>query len=233
MLITLKEKNLPLDEVIFCDIRFNKEISGEHPLMAEWIPKAEKIIKDKFGIKVIHLTADKNFSEWFYSKKTRGRFVGSYYGFPMSLQAWCNDRLKMRPINNYICGLLQQYNVVEYIGIAKDEPLRLERYKEMSTPEHKYITLADLGLTEQEALTKCKTYNLLSPKYKQSFRGGCWFCPKMPVWEIYTLWRDYPDYYNKLVEMEKDSPVPFKPDGKTLAERRENFIKGKIPKRRK
>lgn len=42
MLIKIKELNLPLDEVIYCDIRFDDNISGEMPKMAEFIPKAEK-----------------------------------------------------------------------------------------------------------------------------------------------------------------------------------------------
>lgn len=42
MLIKIKELGMPLDEVIYCDIKFNDKISGEMPLMAEWIPTAEK-----------------------------------------------------------------------------------------------------------------------------------------------------------------------------------------------
>lgn len=45
MLIKIKELGMPLDEVIYCDIRFDNDISGEMPKMAEFIPKAEKILK--------------------------------------------------------------------------------------------------------------------------------------------------------------------------------------------
>lgn len=55
MLIKIKELGLPLDEVIYCDIRFNEQLSGEMPKMANFIPKAEKILKDKYGIEVKHL----------------------------------------------------------------------------------------------------------------------------------------------------------------------------------
>ena len=47
MLIKIKELGMPLDEVIYCDIRFDEDISGEMPKMAEFIPKAEKILKEK------------------------------------------------------------------------------------------------------------------------------------------------------------------------------------------
>lgn len=42
MLIKIKELGMPLDEVVYCDIRFDNNISGEMPKMAEFIPKAEK-----------------------------------------------------------------------------------------------------------------------------------------------------------------------------------------------
>ena len=35
MLIKIKELGMPLDEVIYCDIRFDDNISGEMPKMAD------------------------------------------------------------------------------------------------------------------------------------------------------------------------------------------------------
>lgn len=173
MLIEIIKRKLPLDYVIFCDIKFNDEISGEHPLMAEWIPMAEKILKYKFGVDVIHLTAKKNFTEQFYTIKKKGNHIGEQYGFPYIIGAWCNDRLKLKPISDFINNIIKQYGAItEYIGIAKDEPKRLERYKELETEKHRYITLADLDITETQALEICREYNLLSPKYTNSFRGG-------------------------------------------------------------
>lgn len=233
LLIEILKRNLPLDYVIFCDIKFNSEISGEHPLMAEWIPKAEHILKDKFGIEVIHLTAKKNFTEQFYTVKAKGNHNGRRYGFPYTIGAWCNDRLKLQPISNFVKGIIKEYGAVtEYIGIANDEPKRLERYKQLETENHKYITLADLGITELQAMEICKENNLLSPKYNNSFRGGCWFCPKQSMWDLYQLYTTYPSYFNVLEEMEIDSFNSFKPN-KTIKEIREQFESGKIPKRKK
>lgn len=173
LLIEVIRRKLPLDYVIFCDIKFSDKISAEHPLMAEWIPKAEQILKDKFGIDIIHLTAKKNFIEQFYTVKNKGRHIGDRYGFPYTIGAWCNGRLKLDPINNFIKKIIRQYGAVtEYIGIASDEPKRLDRYKKLETKNHKYITLADLGITELQAMDICRQYDLLSPKYQKSFRGG-------------------------------------------------------------
>lgn len=173
LLIEVIRRKLPLDYVIFCDIKFSDKIGGEHPLMAEWIPKAEQILKDKFGIDVIHLTAKKNFIEQFYTVKNKGRHIGDRYGFPYTIGAWCNGRLKLDPINNFIKKIIKQNGAVtEYVGIASDEPKRLERYKKLETKNHKYITLADLGITELQAMDICGQNDLLSPKYQKSFRGG-------------------------------------------------------------
>lgn len=223
---------MPLDYVIFCDIKFNNEISGEHPLMAEWIPKAERILEERFGIKVIHLTAKKNFTEQFYTIKEKGNRIGLRYGFLYTIGAWCNDRLKLQPIKQFIQGIIKEYGAVtEYIGIAKDEPKRLDRYKELETENHKYITLADLGIDELQAMEICRQNDLLSPKYTNSFRGGCWFCPKQSMSDLYNLWKDYPKYFDMLVEMEKDSFNTFKPN-KTISKIKREFEAGKVPKKK-
>ena len=231
LLLEVLKRHLPLHYVIFCDIKFDANTSGEHPLMAEWIPQAEKILKDKFGVEVIHLTAKKNFVEQFYTIKEKGNHIGDNYGFPYLIGAWCNGRLKLDPIANFINQITKTEIVVEYIGIAKDEPKRLKRYKELETDNHHYITLADLNITEAQAMEICKQHNLLSPKYTNSFRGGCWFCPKQSMSDLYSLWQDYPSYFNKLQEMEKDSFNTFKPN-LTLKQIRERFEMGYIPKKK-
>ena len=54
-LILAAEQGIPIDRVMYCDIRFNNEISGEHPLMAKLIPTAEKRLKKLFGVTVDHI----------------------------------------------------------------------------------------------------------------------------------------------------------------------------------
>lgn len=165
MLIKIKELGMPLDEVIYCDIKFDDNLSGEMPLMAEFIPRAEKILKEKFDIEVKHLTAKKNFYEQFYTKKIKWKHEGDYYGFPYTLGAWCNSRLKIAPIRNYLSSIKEP--VIQYVGIAYDEPERWERL------DHKthIAPLYDLKITEKEAMEICEKYGLLSPVYKTSFRG--------------------------------------------------------------
>lgn len=222
MLIKIKELGLPLDEVIYCDIRFDSEpLSGEMPLMRQFIPRAEKILQDKFGVKVRRISSEKSFLEHFYTTKKKGKHIGDNAGFPFVVGSWCNSRLKTKPINKYISSLKKQgYNVIQYVGIAYDEP---ERYARLNHETH-ISPLYDLGITERQAMELCEQYGLVSPIYQTSFRGGCWFCVKQNKSQLRNLYRTYPELWEKLKMLEKDSHNTFKPN-KTLADFERQFAK--------
>lgn len=229
------EQGIPIDHVMYCDIRFSDEISGEHPLMAHWIPEAEYILKKKFGITVEHAFS-RTFITQFFTKKQRGNHIGSIYGFPHIIGAWCNQRLKIDAINQYLRKFNNQA-ITRFVGIAYDEPIRWERMAKKETVNHKFRSLLyEKKLTEQDAFQICEKYELLSPMYKTEdkiYRGGCWFCPKQCLADLYSLWKNYPDYFQKLVALEPYSPHnKFKPDG-NLSDYAKRFENGYIPQRRK
>lgn len=215
MLIKIKELGLPLDEVIYVDIMFDDDTSGETPEMASFITKAEKILKEKFNVEVTHLRGV-TFKEQFYKIKQRGKHIGDNYGFPYTIGAWCNDRLKMQPIKEYMRR--QKEQIIQYVGIAYDEP---ERYERLNHETH-IAPLYDLKITEKEAMEICEKYDLLSPIYKTSFRGGCWFCPKQRLSQLKWLYQEHNDLWNTLRNMEKDSFNTFKPNT-TLKDLEERF----------
>ena len=215
MIIKIKELGLPLDEVIYVDIMFDDDTSGETPEMASFITKAEKILKEKFNIEVTHLRGV-TFKEQFYKVKQRGKHIGDNYGFPYTIGSWCNDRLKMQPIKEYMRK--QTDEVIQYVGIAYDEP---ERYERLNHETH-IAPLYDLKITEKEAMEICEKYDLLSPIYKTSFRGGCWFCPKQRLSQLKWLYQEHNDLWNTLRDMEKDSFNTFKPNT-TLKDLEERF----------
>lgn len=215
MLIKIKELGMPLDEVIYVDIRFDDEISGETPEMASFISKAEKILKEKFDITVTHLRGV-TFKEQFYTVKQRGKHIGDNYGFPYTIGAWCNNRLKIVPITKYLKS--QKEDVIQYVGIAYDEP---KRYERLNHDTH-IAPLYDLKITEAEAMEICKKHDLVSPIYKTSFRGGCWFCPKQRLSQLKWLYKEHNDLWNILKDMEKDSFNTFRPNY-TLEQLEERF----------
>ena len=218
MLIKIKELGLPLDEVVYCDIRFDEEISGETPEMASFIPKAEKILKEKYGIEVKHLRYKRTFKEQFYMIKQRGKHIGENYGFPYTIGSWCNSRLKIEPIKKYLKSFEEP--VIQYVGIAYDEP---ERYERLNKETHR-APLYELKITEKEAMEICRKNDLLSPIYETSFRGGCWFCPKQRISQLRWLCKEHNELWKILREMEKDSFNTFRPNT-TLKELEERFRK--------
>ena len=234
-LILATEQGIPIDRVMYCEIKFNDEISGEHPLMAEWIPEAERILKERFGITVEH-AFNGTYLQHFFTKKQKGKYVGSSMSFPLVIGAWCNSRLKIAAISKYLVQFKKQ-TITQFVGIAYDEPRRWERMKAKETKNRKYRSLlVEQELTEQDAFRICEKYGLLSPMYKSNdeiYRGGCWFCPKQCNADLYSLWKNYPDYYQKLVELEPYSPHnKFKPDGNP-SDYAKRFEAGYVPVRKK
>lgn len=228
------EQGIPIDRVMYCDIRFNNEISGEHPIMAEWIPTAEKRLKKLFGVTVDHAYSGVSFEEQFYKVKQKGNHVGDINGFPFVGGAWCNSRLKLGAISKYQAQFGND-EVTHFVGIAYDESVRWERMKKKETEKRKYRSLlVEQKLTEQDAFEICKRYDLLSPMYSVDgiYRGGCWFCPKQCLAGLYSLWKAYPDLWQRLCDMEPDSYNTFLPNC-TLAELQARFENGYIPQRRK
>lgn len=231
------EQGIQIDRVMYCDIRFSDEISGEHPLMAEWIPESERMLKERFDIKVeVERAYSISYIDQFMKQKTKGGDIGDVYGFPHVIGAWCNSRLKIAAINKYLSQFKKQ-EITQFVGIAYDEPKRWERMKAKETETHKYRSLlVEQKLIEQDAFRICEKYGLLSPIYKSDdgiYRGGCWFCPKQCNADLYSLWKNYPEYYQKLVELEPYSPHnKFKPDG-NLSDYAKRFEQGYIPQRRK
>lgn len=104
--------------------------------MVEFKKKADKIIKERYGIEVEHVCAiEKDGSKQTYEKvfyqipvRGTGRFKqGTFRGFPYTKGAWCNDRLKLKALNKIRSGHSFD-DVVQYLGIAFDEPVRIARH---------------------------------------------------------------------------------------------------------
>lgn len=102
--------------------------------------------------------------------------------------------------------------VVQYLGIAIDEPKRLARLDGVT----KISPLAAIGWTEADCRKWCEEHNLLSPIYTTATRGGCWFCHNQSVDQLRLLRKTYPDLWQLLLKWDSDSPVTFKSDGHTV-----------------
>ena len=206
MLAKIKENGMPLDSVVYVEPMFDENTSAEYPEMVDFIQKAEERLLYMYGVKVDHIRSDKTFCEVFYQVKVKGKHVGTIYGFPMTSWSWCNDRLKQRAFRQYFKEAGEH---VRYIGLAADETRRLKRLADNAR-----APLAELGITESQAMSICRERGLLSPLYddERIKRIGCWFCPKQNIKSLAWMKRMHPDLWAKMLEMQDESPVLFKPN---------------------
>ena len=280
---------LPLDRIVHAEVWATDTIPADLPPMVDFKAKADKIILDRYGIKVEHIyatrevererererervTYERVFYRRLYSKK-HGR--EQIYGFPCTKGAWCNSRLKMAAIRQIDKGYIREevlqnteqearlnengnlwvpdienqgqlvhgaqdkgfsqsaalgakINTVQYLGIAADEPERIERH----TKPNVILPLVLMGWDEAYCRQWCEENDLLSPIYSTATRGGCWFCHNQGVEQLRQLRHDYPDLWALLLKWDKDSPITFKPNGLTVHDFDKRFFyedEGKVP----
>lgn len=132
-------------------------------------------------------------------------------GFPVSLNRkgqWCQN-LKTR----FLGGPAARggTSIVEYLGIAADEP---KRFGQLS--ERKRAPLVEFGIEEGLCGLYCQYEGILAPSYETSCRDGCWMCHNQGVNSLRLLRRDYPELWALLLKWDADSPVNFHPDGHTV-----------------
>lgn len=199
----IRELRLPLDRIIHAEIWATKTIPADLPPMIEFKTKADKIIKEHYGIEVEHVTAGATYEDVFFRvvKSENSKNFNHIYGFPMIRGAWCNSRLKVSALNQI------DRNAVSYVGIAYDEP---KRFKTLS--ETRISPLVMAKWTEKMCYDWCVKNDLLSPIYNSSSRGGCWFCHNQSVAQLRLLRKNYPEYWQLLLKWDAVSPVTFKPN---------------------
>lgn len=110
-------------------------------------------------------------------------------------------------------------NIVQYLGIAADETERIKRH----TRDGFVLPLVDIGWDEAYCRKWCEENDLLSPIYTDATRGGCWFCHNQSIDQLRLLRKNYPEYWRLLMKWDKDSPVSFHTDGKTVHDFEKRF----------
>ena len=169
--ILAREHNEPLDEVIYCEVMFDEEISGEVPEHRQFIYEVAKPLFESWGIKVTILRSEKTYISNFMHVIKKGKQAGKIRAFPLCGRCTIQRDCKLPPIERYKRELGD--DVIQYLGIAKDEQERLLRLE----GKQKISLLEKYGIEESETFDICREYGLLSPIYEFTDRGGCWFCP--------------------------------------------------------
>ena len=204
-IILAHEHGDPLDQIIFAEVMFDQEISGELPEHIDFVKNKCIPLFESWGYKVEILHAKKTYMDCFNKITQRSKVperVGRKYGFPMAGKCVINDRCKVGAIREFF-KTQDMDDVVQYIGIAADEPKRLKRID----GTRKVSLLAKYNYTEQMARELCERYDLLSPVYSFTSRGGCWFCPNARDNELRHLRKEHPELWRQLLELENEEDL--------------------------
>jgi len=194
MLLMMIEKQMQIDEIIFCDT------GKEFPAMYAHIKKVEKYI----GRKITVLRNDKSF-DWLFgeyrtTRKSGQKIVGK--GWMSFNFRWCTGDLKKDVVRKYLKGK----NYVTYIGFAADEWNRKHQKKQV-------YPLQDWNITEAEAIKYCysKGFNW-DGLYDKFVRVSCYCCPLQRLGELKTIYFDFPELWEDMRKLDSMSWRKFRTD---------------------
>lgn len=199
------ENNEPLDRVVFVEVMFDhsRNISGEDPDHIKWVREVAIPKLEAMGVRVdvVRSVADYvGYAHSIKTKRAKPHRIGKCCGWLIQKECAMNAGGKKAALQRYYRQFTQP--VVQYVGIAIDEPQRLARLT-----ANKISLLAKYGYTEEMARRKCEEYGLLSPFYDKWKRNGCWFCPNKPIPYLAHIRRHYPPLWE---ELRKFNEIPNK-----------------------
>ncbi len=196
-IVLAHELGIPIDLIIISLIWFDKKrgIYAEYPEVIEWIFNHAIPLFESWGYKVKVVEGERDYVYNFYrpiknprKEENKGKLAAWLLGGMCVL-----NREKVNPMKRYLKSLGREYQ--EYIGIAADEPERLERVHKKG----QISLLEQQGIIEEQTYDILRPYNLISPTYKFAKRGGCWFCPNQTIKEFAYLKTHHPELWAELV----------------------------------
>ena len=200
MVLHMLELNYPLDEVIFCDTTM------DFPGMLRHVEKIKRVVEDA-GIKFTTLRAEHDFEYYLTSVDVPNRSKDSKYsgvpgyGWPSHRSRWCTKNLKLNLIQNYLKNLREEYEVIQYVGIAADEDYRMERKSNRKAGLR--FPLRAWNWTEADAMAYCreKGYDW-EGLYDIFHRVSCWLCPLQVYGNLRNLRKYFPDLWQELLRLD-------------------------------
>lgn len=207
MVLTLIEKDAPLDLVVFVDT--GKEFKSIYNCWG----KLCRILDDR-NIKHIKLDFPKSFDFMFSDYEFKGRDGSIKRGY-----SWCGGRcrwgttIKNKLIKDFYQSNFEDEPIVEYVGIANDE---LERVKITKSNNIKIYPLILWGMSENDCLVKCykSGFNWQEDNgvdlYDVLDRVSCYCCGNKNLKELKAIYKYLPEYWQKLKEMQNKTSIPFR-----------------------
>lgn len=185
MLLLMLEKGMRVDRIVFFDTGI------EFPAMYDHL----NALQERTGVEIDWLCSDRPFFFMMSDKDVQSRTYGHRhgYGWPTHQRRWCT-REKLAVIHRYKKQLAASgKRIIEYIGIAADEPKRI-----LDDPNKRY-PLHQWGITENVALQIClkRGYDF-GGLYNHFDRVSCWCCPLGGIKRAQILHDHFPELWAKL-----------------------------------
>ena len=212
MLLRLIAEQKPLDEVVFYDtgMEFDCIYQIRDFVVANYL--------NPLGIKYTELKPKDPFEYMMFEKKVHHRDGEVSLGY-----SWCGGACrwgttyKTQAINKHLKGCKV------YVGIASDEPKRIERAK----TKGQLTPLADWNMTEDDCLQYCyqNGFNWSEDGislYSVLDRVSCWCCANKNKRELLAYYKYLPRYWCKLKDYQSKTHRPFKKD-KTIQDLEKEF----------
>jgi len=191
MLLRMLEEGWPVDYILFCDTGL--EFDG----MYNHIKKLERYI----GRPITRLRSQQEFEYLFLEhepKRHNPELIGRKgFSWAGPRNRWCTAMLKTRVINRFLRDLAKEYTLIQYIGIAADEPQRVREYR---------YPLVEWGMTEADCLSYCYERGFdWDGLYEIFHRVSCWCCPLQSYNELRQLRKHFPEKWEQLRRWDKQT----------------------------
>lgn len=173
------EKGIPIDEILYSEVIFDRMEDGTE--ISGELPEHKDFIYNRAIPKL----------ESFGYKVTVVKSQTTYMDMFMKI------RQRGKSITE---------DVVQIVGIAADEPERLDQIDGI----HKRSLLVEYNIKESETYSLCSKYDMLSPIYEHFQRNGCWFCPNQSYTQLKYLRKHHPELWQRLLDLQKLSEFPFR-----------------------
>lgn len=219
MLLLILERGLPLDEVVFYDT--GMEFKAIYDTRDRVLP-----LLTEHGVRYTELRPPRPFVFDMLDKPVNSKKNGLHYGY-----SWCGGCARWGTACK--THTLDQHakeagkNVIQYIGIAADEPKRLERLA-----LRKVAPLAKFGFTESDALRYCYERGFVWEEngirlYDILDRVSCWCCANKNLKELRNIHDYLPEYWERLKALQRRTDRPMKGPGKSVFDPEARFANGK------
>lgn len=211
MLLGMIERGMQIDCILFCDTGL------EFPAMYDHLDKLERDI----GRPITRVHCEQSYEYLMFEtpvkRKANTQFAQKYghihtgYGWAGPRMRWCTSKLKDGPRERFLRPLREQYEIIEYIGIAADEGYRLERRRNQA--QNHVHPLVDWGMTEAACLQYCYDHGYTwDGLYEHFKRVSCWCCPLQSLSELRQLYMHYPKLWAKLKDWDSRTWRKFRAD---------------------